>query len=476
MVGYFINRGALLYRDVFFIHQPLAELISALVQQLTHPVNIYDLVLKHRQALWIFSYFWVILMSVRFGAPALIFSILYEPVKYYFFGDRYLGESFTVYPVAYLIFLLFSPPKSAFSKIIDSVFAAIGAFIGIFEREPYVPVSILLYISVLFISIRSKFRLYSILLFSVMTLSLLSYLPLKNYYFNVVTVNQATLIKGEIGNSNFILHNILPALFYPFKLFLPGGDWTIVRYYQMVLIVTLIILYLKEKPKPVITAVMIMSLILANLRSTNPGKMYYEAFHMLVWLSVVCALTAILWGNINTKFRYISGFLILIIAGLFFINKSSFIHEKFDPHSLYMTNYGPTQFYGMVIKSISGPGDTLFVDGADDLVYWAAGIPAAYKFKMFTSVMPAFDIYLKSRFEMFQNYPPSFYYGSCPESPSALKKLPPDQINNYVRLTTNISPTCLWISKIKYDQITTEQWKMLSDKYQITPILTGSEK
>src|SRR3989344_9397687 len=55
MGGYFILNGKQLYSQIFFNHQPLMAYISYLIQLFTQPTNIFELLLRHRQFVLLFS-------------------------------------------------------------------------------------------------------------------------------------------------------------------------------------------------------------------------------------------------------------------------------------------------------------------------------------------------------------------------------------------------------------------------------------
>lgn len=103
MRGYFVLSGKQLFLQVFSGHQPLGSYISTLVQFLTSPQNIYELVLRHRQFILLFGFFFNALLLLRFGARVLLFTIVFEFSKFYLFGDRFLMENMIIYPLLYMI-------------------------------------------------------------------------------------------------------------------------------------------------------------------------------------------------------------------------------------------------------------------------------------------------------------------------------------------------------------------------------------
>jgi hypothetical protein len=128
VAGHFINNGRILYSEIFFNHQPLPAYLSAAIQRIADPINIYELILRHRQVLFVFGFGINSLMIVRFGVPAFVFMLLYEPVKYYVFGDRFLAESFTVYAHVYLLFLFLTVWYGRKLRPIDTILVGLAAW------------------------------------------------------------------------------------------------------------------------------------------------------------------------------------------------------------------------------------------------------------------------------------------------------------------------------------------------------------
>jgi len=55
LAGYFLSLKKVLYSQIFFNHAPIPAFLSYAIQETTKPINIYDLVLKHRLTLFFFS-------------------------------------------------------------------------------------------------------------------------------------------------------------------------------------------------------------------------------------------------------------------------------------------------------------------------------------------------------------------------------------------------------------------------------------
>src|SRR3989344_7553536 len=103
MGGYFLLQGKRMFSDFFFNHQPLAGYISYAIQAVSSPQNVFELILRHRQFMLLLGLAFNALLILRFGAKALIFALLFEFSKFYIFGDRFLSEGMIVYPLVYIV-------------------------------------------------------------------------------------------------------------------------------------------------------------------------------------------------------------------------------------------------------------------------------------------------------------------------------------------------------------------------------------
>ena len=82
--------------------------------------------------------------------------------------------------------------------------------------------------------------------------------------------------------------------------------------------------------------------------------------------------------------------------------------------------------------------------------------------------MYQFDIYRGAREEMFAKSPPDFYYGQCGDggalSDSAILTR---ELKDYVRLTTTKYPTCVFVLRSKFPEISDEQWTEAGEVFGI---------
>lgn len=477
MGGYFLLQGKKLFSEIFFNHQPMAAYLSYLIQAVTSPINIFELILRHRQFIMLFGFVFNVLLLIRFGLPAFLFAIVFETSKFYLFGDRFLSEGMIVYPLVYLsglIFLRFTNRK-LFS--IDFLLGSIFTWLVIFSREPYVPLALFAYVFLLagkpFTS--SKKISIGILLF----LSIIStfYHDVSEYFFNVAIVNYLAVLPSDV-KADMFGPRFLQSLFYPLYI-LFYGKMTIFKQIlvgiDIVFLTFISILFFEKKLK--IAFSILFLLALANIRVVIPGSMFFEAFHMLVWFGMFVFITLLLffYNSSNRPLLIFVSVVILLFLTSFLTSKSYFAYEKVDRHVEYITNYGPILQMGSVIDVLASPGDTLFLDGSDDLVYWQAQhqngaaqakVKSSYKYSWYTSAMIYFEKYKKERLKMFKENSPDFYkeYGFC----NKIEQIPgyslPDFVKkSYVRLNADNKPSCLFVKKSKLDKISSDQWRKAKD-------------
>lgn len=458
--GYFITKGKILYSQIFFNHQPLMAYISYFIQSIFHPINIYELLLRHRQFVLLFGFMWNILIVLRYSYAGFGFVIFYEFTKFYLFGDRFLAEGLIVYPLVYMLGLVWNRFNKIKIYYAEYILAAVSTWFVLFMREPFIPVALILYFLILFGKDKYKIKIISLVIFFVLVIFILLNIPLKDYIFNVITINSGTFINSATINKNQIFNTF----FYPVSIFF-NGDWNIFRYYLIGLdIVFICLLILMSIRKKSIKFAILLFFILgfANFRSTVPGKIFYEAFHMLPWYAMFTIITFLMIRSIyqiKKSLAYVFSFFMISLFIYILTSPSFFIYDKIIPHESFMINYSNYLQAGEVIKNLSRPSDTLFIDGFDELIQWQADRPSPYKYSMYTSLMPLIPKYSNERNKMFINNLPDFYYGSCFTNKNPLLQMPESIKKQYIQLYSGNIPTCLYIKKTKIPEISPYKWK-----------------
>lgn len=463
MGGYFLLKGKHLYSEIFFNHQPLMAYMSEFIQLFFNPQGIYELVLQHRKVLLLFSLFFNILLIVRFRLIGFAFALFYEFSKFYLFGDRFLAEAFITYPLVYMAGIGWYTLQKQKIYPIDYLLSAIFAWFVVFMREPYVPLAVLLFLFLLIGKQEKKIKIISLILFIMITIFTISRFPLSDYYFNVVTVSQNSALKNEIGTNSTFGIGLVPIFFYPITIFF-GGVWNTFRFFEIGLSIVWLVLagslLFSKKYKEFFFLFIILGL--ANLRFTVPGKIFYEGFHMLSWYAIFIFSTFLMMNSFYEKKKHVfygSLAALALLFGYLIFSPQSFIYDKIDPHVELLTNYGKELQVGEVVKLLSKPTDTLFVDGFDDLIIWQSKRDSDYPYSWYTGLMLGFSLYNDARLKMFAQNPPDFYYGTCPDDLAGAHHMPQSMKKEYQQLYSLGKPSCLYVKKTKLPEISEKQWE-----------------
>lgn len=466
--GYFIKNGKLLYSDLFFNHQPLMAYISFVIQSVSDPINIFALILAHRKFILIFSILMNLFIAARFRLAGLGFILFYESTKFYVFGDRFLAESVIVYPLVYLLGLTWYKFNKNKIHSIEYIASAFFAWFIIFIREPFVPLAFILFGLIIWPFNKKTFRvkLISIAFLIFLIIFLLLRLPLKEYIFNVIAINRNIVISFP---SNNYFYELFKIFFYPVYILINGEQGffrTILSGLSILFIFSGGALVFKMK-KFKIVGLFIIILGLANFRYSISGKPFYEAFHIGPWygmfiFSIFLFFQSLWKEKILRKIRYLA-VLALSLLFVYTVSPSSVLWEKNDLHADLINNYGHYLSNGEAAKILALPGNTLFVDGFDELIYWQANLPSSYKYSWYTSIMPLVPVFSQARIDMFRSNPPDIYYGSCPKEKAPSRLIPDEQRFLYVNLQAFGGPTCLYLKKENLDKISEKQWKKAAE-------------
>lgn len=468
MAGYFIGQGKHLYSEIFFNHQPIPAYISFFIQTIYHPQSIYELIYRHRMTL--IGYFALadVFLTLRFGLPGFAFALLYETTKGYVFGERFLAESMIVYPLVYLLGLAWMSLGKKHITAIELLIASVAAWFVIFSREPYIPLASFLY---LIICVRywprSRLSFFLVILLSLMTVVAFGF---GEYWWNVVSVNLTTNAGSEIRTHGLNGTGIFSIFLYPIRIFFDrGGAWNNFRWIEVAISATLllssviIVYFHRQRWKYVI--LIFLTLGIANIRPVTPGTVYYVAFHHLVWYALAIAGVVLFLHHFQQSNRTLAfiGWITygsLVLYAVF--SPNSYLYEKVDRPAQFGTGYGHYITQGEIIRRLSDPTQTLFLEEWDDLIYWQAKRPSAYPYSWYTSVMHVFPVYRRARDTMFTDHSPDFYYGQCDRT-GASHSLPINRQKDYVQLAQGGESMCLFVKKSIALTIPDERWISVRD-------------
>jgi len=459
--GYFMLKDKILFSEVFYNHQPFMAYISYFIQLVTDPAGIYQLVQYHRLFTYALSFVLGSFLILRFGYIGFGFLLFYEPTKYYLFGDRFLAEGIIVYLLVYLLGIVFMGFFKQKPSRGDLFLSVVFTWIVVYMREPYIPLVIILFGTVVFFAPSWRHRLVSSGALIFLSVLPLFFLPFSDYWFNVVYINQVV----SLGEQSFSLFSPLIIFIYPlYSLFFSQITFfgSILVWLSLLFVIALFLFSYTSKRYGLVFY-LIFILGLSNLRYTEPGLMFYQSFHMLVWYGLfLMALFLLVSQLLRYKTFVRFSLLFLCILGIGIFSPQSFFWETHNKQEDFVTNFGQYVSSGEVVRMLADNESTLFLDGFDDLIYYQSGILSDYKYTWFTSVMPAFDVYMEERDQMFATSPPDFYYGECGYRDDSLR-LPSHLTDSYTRFYFADKPTCLHIFKEHIPEISDEQFTSLQN-------------
>src|SRR5258706_1617780 len=476
--GYFMIHGRGLYSQIFFNHQPLMLIISFLIQKSVNAINIYDLILRHRQVLLLFSFFMNAFLIMRFKWKGVAFTVFYELTKFFLFGDRFLAEGFIVYPITYVMGVIWYKYQGKHVYSIEYFFAALTAWFVIAMREPYAILAVLLFIALLLGKKSLLVKVSAVFIFLTFTIGTFLVMPINDYIFDVFRVNLSTEFIGEINATGLLSpYGQLIMWLYPINILISPNNWNFYR--DFVVFLDFIFLFalsffliFSKKRKGIL--VMFILFGFANLRISIPVTAFFGAFHLLPWYGMFILFTCLLIDEVWNLKKLLAIPLIglfIVLIGYVSFSPHTFLYDKVDPQAEFLKNFGNDLQVGEVVRILAQPTDTLFLDGADDLIYWQAKVLSPYKYSWYTSVMPLFPVYRKARLDMFSTNPPDFYYGSCPKQKIPNRTLPDNVKNDYVQFYSDGKPTCLYARKEKVVTFTQDQLSIINTwRYQLPQV------
>jgi len=461
--GNFILQGKRLYSQIFFNHQPFMAYMSAAIQFVTHPETLFELVKYHRIAALMFANICGSLLIVRFGFPMLLSLGVFELTKFYIFGDRFLAEGMIVYPMMYFTLLIIHLLQKKRILSWEYILAGVCSWFIFWMREPFMPWAFIA-LGILFVlgwkdKENRKPLWIGFGVFAFLHLITVVFLPIREYIFNVIVTN----LQHEVSVQPWTIDTLVAIVAYPIVVIIDGLG-NIFQNMLFILSIVLSILFGYElffKKRYLLICILLGLLAISNLRVVPIGSLYYDAFHMIPWYGVFLSCIAVgitdVWNEKKRKDIAVIATCVMVSVLVYVcFSPQSFMHESIDTSTEFTTGYGNYFVKGEIIKMLSKTGDTMFVEMWEDPIYFVAGVPTAYRYSWYTSIMPKFIIYQNARNEMFVNYPPVFYVGACRGGDIESFALSRVDAQQYVQLNNSGKPSCVYIQKTIVSRITKE--------------------
>ncbi len=417
VLGSFLLKGEKMYQDMFNNHQPLAHIISAFIQYITHPNSIYSLIKTHREFMIIWTFAWSIFLLKRFTTKVVLFIFLYELAKIVLLGNLFLSESLIIYPLVYLIALLLDGIKTR------KEYFLIGFWLS-FIALTFAPVwPVLLFIlgwlAIKVIKKDYKLYLYLLIGFLPLVIIVLRFITVSDYFFDTVYINSKYYIPYgiEMGSDNVSMLSFLtPVLSFFSPILSPLRIF--VNILSAFLIFSLTLLIKQKKYALVISLIILLGL--ANIRYVQPGQDYYRGFHLLPWFAILIFICSYFGAYFYHHLVKLNKNILLILIGLslvlaFVVSKPTLFAKRDIQQDLYI-NYSRQFDNGVIVNIMKQNKETLFVSPDEWLVYWQADINHPRKMINYYDWMSR-SPELRSKIDDIFNYQrPTYLYCNCPQS------------------------------------------------------------
>ncbi len=409
--------GDKLYSDITTNHQPLAFILSAGIQKGTNPNSIYLLVKRHREVVILFSVVCSLLLVARFGINALIFILTFEMVKIYLFGNLFLAESLSVYPIIYLTGLA----VSKINNLSKSELLAIGLCLSFIVTllVPMWPLCLLLFLTLVFIQSKKLKAVQFILVGSLpIFLIALFFSSVQDYYADIVIFNRHFIQNNE---SRPLIQNVVNAFLTPFiTIFDEGKQSDILPLIRVLSTAFLgLILALFFQRKFFVASLGVVLLGVSNLRYFEPGEQYYRGFHMLPWFALLIFITATLLIEIlrnDKKFlkKTVAGFFIVAIIIFSISSGSNALLKEDDIQQKLYINFSNQFTMGEAVRIMADKRDeSIFVSPDDWLIYWQSGLKLPREINTYYTWMEPDPFFAEKIDSTFKNERPVYFYCDC---------------------------------------------------------------
>jgi len=384
-VGKLFWENRKIYSTIYFQHQPLTFILSAFIQKIVTPENIFILVKRHREFMLLWSFLWGIILYKRFGKIFIPVIIVYELTKIFLLGNLFLAESLVTYPLLYVVALIFLGKKPLTKK--EIIFAGILIFFIFYNLLPLWPLLGLISLIYIFKNQSKKTFLIFTAIFFLISCFCFSTTSLPGYWKDTLIGNFLYCVPTTSDSTGTIAP--LKSFFTPLLAIATNQNSNllpVIKIISLSLIVFLIYFLFSKKYRRVFGIFLILGL--ANIRFIEPYQILYGIFHLLPWYALSIFFCFYLGKNIlenkNPKtIKILTTVLLLTIVGVAFKQSLLFLFPKRDKVVDYQVNFSPYEDLSRIITNLKKPGDSLFVTPDSSLLYWQTGIRPNNRFFYF---------------------------------------------------------------------------------------------
>lgn len=383
VVGWLVADGKKLYQDISTNHQPLNYLASALVHKVSHPQNLFMLVQRHRQAVFLWGLVWSGILVWRFGIPMLIPLFLYEITKYWLLGNQFLAESFAAYPTLYL----FGSSWQFWidrSKIYEDWFLGICFVVAsLFSIPLAIPLGILMCSR--WLKMRNVYRIIeACMAMGSVTVGVFMIVPVKHFFLETILFNgkYGVPLLSEFDH----WYDVVNLWLLPLQSLLSPSE-PLGQLYALMgaiwLIGVIIFIYLRKWNAACWSIGYFILWGLTNARVFHLHQYYYSGFHLLPWYLVGLGLSTLMVIQLNRMMttkrnQFVVIFLFGLVLGIWAIHTPTLpIRQLPDPQTESYVQYTPQLQVAEVIATLENPGDRLATIPNETLSYWLSKLQPA---------------------------------------------------------------------------------------------------
>lgn len=455
-----------IYQDIFYNHQPYPFIVSFLIQKVSRPSNLFLLVKRHREFIFIFSFLFSVYLVYKIGFWGLLISIFYESSKHLYLGQLFLAESLVVYPLILSLVIFWDLINNKKISYIDLVVLPLLIFFVCFSLIPLVFFCLALFIGAFLLLSKNKRIIFLLITLSQFLCMFLLYVPFSFFWQDTIMTNLVDFIPNQAGQnlSLYLLHAFLKPVTSLFINDIPIS-------YKLISILYLVTLFGLVILKKYKTGILFyIALLLVNLRPIEKGQIY-QGFHLLPYLGILVAVAALqtreLYGLLRRKNNIALGFIIISLALVSFCSiweLSSHYMKKNNRDTDFYVNYSPFYTYGDIINILKTPQHTFFSFPQYSLVYWQADIYSNYRYFFVLDFMRKSNRIRNDLENHLLSNPPDFFYTESQEDLMMFG----ENLDKYMILYRYGKPTPLYMKKTLAENIAQDKKEIVLEKHGVS--------
>lgn len=464
LIGKWLNDGKTPYKDIFYNHQPYPMIISSVIQKVTKPNSPFLLVKRHREFIFFLSLIFAAYFSLRYGLIGFLTSAAIKSFESIFLGNLFIAESLIIYPTILSILIMYNVFMSKKVSMLDLI---LSVLILVFIPLTLIPLAFYSIFCVLFILkyANRKQKIIFMSLVLVHLVSIFSFIPFKNYFFDTIYINLFYFIPMSKGVSNpflLIYYSLLKPFSMIFSSNLPLSMYLLNIFF---LFEISILIYLKKLKKVIFIITLI---FLLNLRP-QPDGVYYEGFHLL---PLFCGLTVMtfMMGKDILKISLILGeklpklLIYQAVVAILFVSANSLYINYFKDLSNkqqndFYINFSNEYTYADAINILkTSDRNTFYSVTQQSLIYWQTNLRPPFRYFFLFHFMMKEPSIKSDFFNVFAKNPPDFLYLE-----TGVKEINDRKI--YYHLNKNGEYSSLFVKKAIWNKIDKSKKELIKKKH-----------